>query len=431
MLLSPIKNIPKDWKIVELQNAGEVIYGIQASVANNIEPIGTKILTNKNITLDGGFDLEKINYFELKTKRHKETILKQGDILFNWRSGSKDHVGKTAYFNLDGQYTHSSFILRIRCNTNTIYGKYCYYYLLWLHKSKYFLKLQTYAINAKFNKSAVNLLPIILPPIEEQIKIVNVLSLVQKAISEQEKAIALTTELKKALMQKLFTEGLNNEPQKMTEIGLIPESWEVKELKYFIEIPQYGFTDSASDKGNTKFLRITDITEFGVNWNTVPFCNCPIEKIDQYLLKDNDIVFARIGATTGKSYIIKNPPFSVFASYLIRVRAIKIDPDYLFQFFQTQIYWQQINARKDDSLKKGVNGSVLKNILIPIPLEKEQKEIAKIFQTFEQETNLLMIKKSQLQELFKTLLHQLMTAQIRVDELDLSVLETQIEEVRN
>ena len=196
MNLSPVTSIPKDWKIVELQTTGDVIYGIQASVANNIEPIGTKIITNKNITLDGKLIFDKINYFEIKTERHRNTILQKGDILFNWRSGSKAHVGKVAYFDLEEEYIHSSFILRIRPN-DSINGKYLYQYLFWLRESQYFIKLQSYSINAKFNKSSVNSLPTIIPPIKEQKIIAGVLSLVQNAIAQQEKAIALTTELKK------------------------------------------------------------------------------------------------------------------------------------------------------------------------------------------------------------------------------------------
>jgi hypothetical protein len=78
----------------------------------------------------------------------------------------------------------------------------------------------------------------------------------------------------------------------------------------------------------------TDITDSGVKWPTVPFCECPEEELGKYRLASGDIVFARIGATTGKSYLITNPPPSVFASYLIRVRAKReIYPGFLSQLF--------------------------------------------------------------------------------------------------
>ena len=70
-----------------------------------------------------------------------------------------------------------------------------------------------------------------LPPLPEQKKIAHVLSTVQRAIEAQERIIETTTELKKALMHKLFTEGLRNEPQKQTEIGPVPESWEVSTIE--------------------------------------------------------------------------------------------------------------------------------------------------------------------------------------------------------
>ena len=174
--------VPESWEVQPFENTGEVIYGIQASVANNLKPIGTKILTNKNITLDGKIDLEKINYFKFTSKRHFNTILKKGDLLFNWRSGSKQHVGKTALFDLDDKYTHSSFILRIRVNNNHS-NLFLYYYLNYLREIGYYQKVQTYSINAKFNKSAINAMSIALPEKEEQEKISKIITILDKKLN--------------------------------------------------------------------------------------------------------------------------------------------------------------------------------------------------------------------------------------------------------
>ena len=196
--------IPESWEVVELETPGDVIYGIQAAVANNLAPVGTPILTNKNITLDGGFDLEKLNYFKLTSKRHIATILQKGDLLFNWRSGSKYHVGKTAYFDLDGEWVHSSFILRIRPDQK-INGRYLFYYFNHLRETEFFVKLQTYAINAKFNKSAVNAIPTVVPSRDEQDEIANILDLAQQKIDFVKQRHRVLQDLFRTLLHELMT----------------------------------------------------------------------------------------------------------------------------------------------------------------------------------------------------------------------------------
>jgi type I restriction enzyme S subunit len=197
--------VPTSWEQLRLEKAGDVIYGIQAAVANNLQPIGMKILTNKNITLDGQIVLDEINYFELKTKRHFETVLKKGDILFNWRSGSKEHVGKTAYFNLDGDYTHSSFILRIRPKEN-VNGRFLFWYLYFLRASGYFLqKHDVSSVNATFNKSAVDALSIIVPSKDEQEEIASILDTVDTKIALLKKKLVVQEELFRTLLHQLMT----------------------------------------------------------------------------------------------------------------------------------------------------------------------------------------------------------------------------------
>ena len=196
--------VPESWEVVELETTGDVIYGIQAAVASNLAPVGTPILTNKNITLDGGFDLEKLNYFELTSKRHIATILQKGDLLFNWRSGSKYHVGKTACFDLDGEWVHSSFILRIRPDQK-INGRYLFYYFNHLRETEFFVKLQTYAINAKFNKSAVNALPTVVPSRDEQDEIANILDSAQRKIDFVKQRHRALQDLFRTLLHELMT----------------------------------------------------------------------------------------------------------------------------------------------------------------------------------------------------------------------------------
>ena len=209
--------VPMSWEERALEEAGDVVYGIQAAVAANLQPIGTKILTNKNITLDGRVVTDTINYFVLKTKRHHQTALRKGDLLFNWRSGSKEHVGKTAYFDLDGEYTHSSFILRIRPH-DEVTGRYLFYYLNFLRESGHFLKSQTFSVNAKFNKSAINRLPTYLPRDEERKAIVAALDAVAKKIEMLERKRLLLTDLFRTLLHRLMTAQIRVNHLDLTEL---------------------------------------------------------------------------------------------------------------------------------------------------------------------------------------------------------------------
>lgn len=199
-----------------------------------------------------------------------------------------------------------------------------------------------------------------------------------------------------------------------TEIGTISPDWKVVPLSEVAENPQYGLTAKAAKSGDVQFLRITDITSRGVNWETVPFCSASINKIDPCRLKPGDIVFARIGATTGKSYLISDPPEAVFASYLIRVRAgEKLDPSFLIHYFQSAGYWKQVDANKHASFKMGINGSILKKLLLPLPPLPEQKKIAHILSTVQRanEEQERIIQTTT--ELKKALMHKLFTEGLR------------------
>lgn len=116
----------------------------------------------------------------------------------------------------------------------------------------------------------------------------------------------------------------------------------VIKLKKVIEGTQYGYNASALESGQHKFLRISDITDGKVDWKAVPFCDCTDEEI--YLLNTDDLLIARTGGTTGKSFLIKEPPTnSIYAGYLIRIRANEnTNPEFLNLFLNSYAYWSQI-----------------------------------------------------------------------------------------
>ena len=157
----------------------------------------------------------------------------------------------------------------------------------------------------------------------------------------------------------------------------LPEGWcwtNVSDIAYSI---LYGVSESAKSEGEYRLLRITDIQDNTVNWSTVPYTNYDESKVSDYLLKDGDILFARTGATVGKSYLVKGINIkAIYASYLIRVQTFKdIMPEYVKYFFESGFYWEQIQSSSVGIGQPNVNGTILSQIVMPIPPRKEQRRI--------------------------------------------------------
>jgi type I restriction enzyme, S subunit len=159
---------------------------------------------------------------------------------------------------------------------------------------------------------------------------------------------------------------------------LVKANSRIVSVREITENIQYGYTEKATESEiGPKYVRITDLKDGRVNWDTVPYCKC--DEPEQYLLKQNDLIFARTGATTGKTHLFRDvPPYAVFASYLIRVRPKKaINPEYLYYFFQSDLYWSQVSGHKEGSAQPNVNGQKLSVIELPITTEEIQKAVCK------------------------------------------------------
>ena len=158
----------------------------------------------------------------------------------------------------------------------------------------------------------------------------------------------------------------------------LSEGWEWCKLGSLCSSIQYGLSNSAESSGTHKLLRITDIQNGSVDWNTVPYTTP--QDPETYILKSNDIVFARTGATVGKSFLIDQLPYeSVYASFLIRIRLLKfISPQFIYNFFNSPCYWKQISNKAVGVGQPNCNGTSLSNLFIPIPPAKVQDEIVSL-----------------------------------------------------
>ncbi|MFT5251125.1 MAG: type I restriction enzyme S subunit [Flavobacteriales bacterium] len=180
------------------------------------------------------------------------------------------------------------------------------------------------------------------------------------------------------------------------------QEFEETSLSHYLESTQYGYTASASEIGTHQLVRITDINSGKVDWNTVPFCDCEAET--KYLLKDNDILVARTGGTTGKSFIVSSAPNNaIFASYLIRLRLKnEVNLEFINLYLNSYAFWSQIVEMKSGSAMPNVNAEKLKTLRIPKISFEEQSDFVTAFKNIEKAENLnsLFDKINEVESLF-------------------------------
>ena len=157
----------------------------------------------------------------------------------------------------------------------------------------------------------------------------------------------------------------------------IPESWKWVRWGDLSESIQYGYNAPAQPTGRIKMVRISDIQDGKVLWESVPFCNIKEDEIQNYLLKKNDILFARTGGTVGKSYLVKDVlEDSIYAGYLIRTRySESLCPEYMKYFMESLLYWTQLKNGTIATAQPNCNGKTLSKMLLPLPPLAEQKRI--------------------------------------------------------
>jgi len=185
--------------------------------------------------------------------------------------------------------------------------------------------------------------------------------------------------------------------------------WKETTLGEVAEDIAYGYTESASIEAvGPKFLRITDIQDDFINWDSVPYC--PISEKDhkKYKLEIGDVVIARTGNSTGATATIKKEVDAVFASYLIRFKIDAKKADYLFiDFLLRSEYWKAfVKSVKGGSAQGGANAKNFAEFPILLPPLPEQKAIAGILSSFDDKIELLRRQNKTLEQIAQTIFKQ-------------------------
>jgi restriction endonuclease S subunit len=391
---------PAEWGASELGEEADLING-SAFRPEDWKTTGVPIVRIQNLKDRNA----PFNYFQ--GDPNSKIPLKNGDLLFSWSGSIGTSFGPHYWWGDIAVLNQHIFRVDIKPKTR-VTKPFLYFALLHLTKE---IESHAYGLAALVHvrKGDLEATLIPIPPIPEQRKIAAVLGLVQRAIEQQDRLIVLTMELKKALLQKLFTEGLCGEPQKQTEIGPVPESWEITKLGSLVNL-QTGKLNSNAGTSNGEF----------------PFFTCSQEtfRIDQYAFDTEAILLS--GNNAQGVYSVKHykGKFNAYQRTYVITLKVKGSMPYSFLHHALSRNLERLRSLSIGTSTKYLTLGVLQNLPIPKPKYEEAECIGQQLEVIETKIANAARKKTVLTDLFRTLLYQLMTAQIRVHDLELPPEET-------
>ena len=273
------------------------------------------------------------------------------------------------------------------------------------------------------------------PPLPEQHRIAAALSAAQDAKEKTGAVIAAAKSLKKSLMRHLFTYGpvpagvAESAVLVETEIGLVPDGWEVTQLGVICNLFQYGTSKRCHlDEVGIPVLRIPNVVNGRIDTQKLKYINLEDKKAEKLRLSSGDLLFVRTNGQrkyVGRCSIYKEElRDALFASYLIRAK-LNADvalPEYIQFYTTTQKGQEYLSGRASGAAdgKFNINQQILKSVLVPLPPLPTQQKIASILSTADKKIESEENKKKALDELFRSLLHNLMTGKIRVNHLEMT-----------
>lgn len=424
-IISEIGSHPADWSIQRVDSLFNIQQGKSVSKAhregNNQKPF----LRTKNVFW-GKIDFSELDHMHFTEQEETRLTLQAGDLLL-CEGGD---VGRTAIWNnqMEGCY-HQNHLHRLRAKAaNEIDPQFALYWFWYAFEiANLYIGRSNVTTILNLSQSKLSELQIPKPEIDEQRRIAHILTTVQTAIEQQSRLIELTRELKSALMGKLFTEGLRGEKQKETEIGLVPESWEVAPLGKYANIKNgYAFKSNDYVKQGVLSVRISNVSNgILINKDNQYLPEDFLTKYSDYALREGDLILSltRPIISTGMKYcLIEKKHLPLLLNQRVGKFEIKnpdmITKDYLYYIVFSKYFIDELKKLFGNSSQQpNVSPLQLEKFLIPLPKLEEQEKISFSLATLTKKENFHTQKKQLLEELFRTLLHQLMTGEVRTTDL--------------
>lgn len=266
-----------------------------------------------------------------------------------------------------------------------------------------------------------------LPSLAEQRKIAAVLGKVQAAVEVEGDLIRVTRELKQAALRQLFTRGLRGEPQKETEIGPVPENWDVIKTGDVCNLSSGGTPDRGNPAfwkdGTIPWVKTGEVTYRVVADTEERITPLGLKSSAAKLLPAGTLVMAMYGQgiTRGRVARLGIEATTNQACAAITPKAdSRLSSDFLYHYFV--FAYEYLRSLGHGANQKNMNLEIIRQVSVPRPSGGEQREIAALLQTIDAKLAHHEARQKLLRELFRTLLRDLLTARRRVTGLNLSAI---------
>ncbi len=413
--------LPPGWRINKL---GDYLNENKLMIRNgfahggfNQDGCGVPHLRSFNITESGLIDLSQVKYADGIAE---ESIyrLKRGDIIFN-NTNSEIWVGKTAYFDLSGNFVLSNHMTIIRAlNEECIDALWLAMKLQHLWRLGVFKAIcRRHVGQASISIERLGSVKITFPPLPEQRAIAHILQTVQNAIQARRKELQLERERKAALMQHLFTYGTRREATKQTEIGEMPESWDIVQIEsvFTMQLGKMLSPKAKVGKSSKPYIRNANVQWGRVDCSEIFEMDFDEREAEKYRLEYEDILVCE-GGEIGRTAIWRDEHSECYfqkAIHRLRPRDGQIIPTFFLHHMERAFRYANLyGITGTQTTIAHLPQDKLSVMLIPKPSFQEQKEIAYTLDTCDSKIAALDKEITLQEELFRALLEELMTGRL-------------------
>ncbi|PBQ22520.1 restriction endonuclease subunit S [Levilactobacillus brevis] len=381
-----------EWEQRKLGDEVQIIMGQSPSSENYTDNPSDHILVQGNADMKNGYVFPRL----WTTQVTKQAV--KGDLILSVRAPVGD-IGKTDYDVVLGR------------GVSAIKGnEFIFQQLGKMKLDGYWAKYSTGSTFESINSNDIKTATIFSPNMKEQNKIGLLFKVMDNLITARQKQLDLLKEQKKGFLQKMFPKAGETVPE--IRFAGFADDWKQRKLGDLASSFEYGLNASATEyDGENKYIRITDIDDssHGFIQSGLTSPNTDLTAEENYLLREGDVLFARTGASVGKTYHYKVEDGHIYyAGFLIRARIRPdFDSEFVFQNTVTAKYENFICVTSQRSGQPGVNAQEYAKFELSVPSLSEQRKIGHFFEKIDNTITLHQQKVDILKELKRGFLQQM------------------------